>query len=130
MAPRPKTQTEWSQGNRDLLVELKTQSSQLKESITELRDDIKEIRDGTKSDIEFLKADKISRAEAVRIQVDAQTLANDHESRIRKAEKDLADSESNFASFKSSVITWGSAIGIAFTAAQFILGILIPHFWK
>ena len=81
------TAQEWSQGNRDLLIELKTQGAQLKENIVELRNDIKEIKDGVKTDIEFLKADKISRAEAVRIQVDSTTVANDHESRLRFIER-------------------------------------------
>lgn len=84
-----KTQTaiEWSQGNRDLLIELKTQSTQLKEGIGELRSDIKEIKDGVKTDIEFLKADKISRAESTRLQVESQTNYNDHETRLRFIER-------------------------------------------
>lgn len=66
----------WNREDRDLLVELKTEMGAL-------RDDVKELKDGVKSDIEFLKTDKISRAEAVRINVDQQVINTDHEARLR-----------------------------------------------
>lgn len=80
---------EWSQGNRDLLVELKTQMIGVGESLVGLRAEVKEIKDGMKADIEFLKNDKISRAEAVRIQTEAQTVNIDHEARLRFLERYL-----------------------------------------
>lgn len=70
----------WNREDRDLLVELKTEMGAL-------RDDVKELKDGMKSDIEFLKTDKISRSEAVRINVDQQTINIDHEGRLRWHDK-------------------------------------------
>lgn len=87
MSSRQPTQSEWSQGNRDLLVELKTQMTGVGESISELRSEVKEIKDGVKADVEFLKNDKVSRAEFTRIQVDGQIVHNDHEIRLRWHDK-------------------------------------------
>lgn len=70
----------WNREDRDLLVELKTEMSGL-------RDDVKELKDGIKSDIEFLKADKISRADAVRMQTDSLTRDTDYETRLRFIER-------------------------------------------
>jgi len=81
------TTKEWAQDNRDLLVELKTQMTGVVESIGGLRNEVKEIKDGMKSDIEFLKSDKISRNEAVRINTDQQVTNADHETRLRFIER-------------------------------------------
>lgn len=87
MAAKKQTQNEWSQGNRDLLVELKTQMGTVGDNISELRAEVKEIKDGVKTDIEFLKNDKVSRAELTRLQVDGQIVHNDHETRLRWHDK-------------------------------------------
>lgn len=82
-----RTQTEWSQGNRDLLIELKTQMIGVGESLAGLRVEVKEIKDGIKSDIESLKSDKLSRAEALRLQAEAETVREDVEVRLRFLER-------------------------------------------
>lgn len=87
MAQRKETMNEWSQGNRDLLVELKTQMVGVVATMNSLHTEMKEIKDGMKSDIEFLKSDKVSRAEVTRLQVDAQVVHNDQETRIRFIER-------------------------------------------
>lgn len=87
MTSKAKTANEWSQGNRDLLVELKTQMSGVGDALAALRTEVKEIKDGMKSDIEFLKNDKVSRADVTRLQIDGQVIHNDHETRLRFIEK-------------------------------------------
>lgn len=84
---KERTATEWSQGNRDLLVELKTQMSGVNANISELRQEVKEIKDGVKADVEFLKSDKISRAEAIHINTNQQVLNADVETRLRWHDK-------------------------------------------
>lgn len=84
---KQQTQNEWSQGNRDLLVELRTQMAAVVTSIDTLHSEMKDIKDGMKSDIEFLKTDKISRADAVHIQTDQQTFNVDIEDRMRFLER-------------------------------------------
>lgn len=67
----------------DVLVAIAT----LETKVDLLSADVKEIKDGTKSDIEFLKVDKISRAEAVRINTDQAVVNADHETRMRFIER-------------------------------------------
>lgn len=96
----------WNRDDRDLLVELKTE-------MVALRDDVRDLKDGVKSDIEFLKNDKISRAEAVRINTDQQTINQDMEARQRKTETSI-----------TQIKTWGSAGVLALGIIEF----LINHF--
>lgn len=94
----------WNREDRDLLVELKTE-------MVALREDVKDLKDGVKMDIEFLKADKISRAEAVRINTDQQVINQDVETRMRTSEKKL-----------TQIITWGSAGVLILGIIQFLVG--------
>lgn len=69
--------------NTDILVAIAT----LETKLDILSEDVSEIKNGTKADIEFLKTDKISRNEMVRINTDQTTLNVDFESRLRFIEK-------------------------------------------
>lgn len=67
----------------DVLVAIAT----LETKVDMLSADVRDIKDGTKADIEFLKVDKISRAEAVRINTDQAVVNADIETRIRFIER-------------------------------------------
>lgn len=69
--------------NTDILVAIAT----LETKVDAMSTDIKEMKDGVKVDIEFLKVDKISRADAVHIQTENQTIHVDFESRLRFLER-------------------------------------------
>lgn len=76
MAPPKKT-------NTDILVAIAT----IETKVDNLTSEVKEMKDGVKADVEFLKVDKISRAEAVHVNTAQQTINTDIETRVRFIER-------------------------------------------
>lgn len=69
--------------NTDILVAIGV----LQTKVDILSEDIREMKDGTKIDIQFLKDDKVSRAEMVHINTEQVTINLDVETRIRFIER-------------------------------------------
>jgi hypothetical protein len=99
-----RTPTPWNREDRDLLVELRTE-------MTGVRNDIKELKDNTSDRLARVEQGKLDRTEYNRIQSDDLTARQDHEDRIRNVETKV-----------TRVLTWGSAafvlLGIAEVALQ------------
>lgn len=71
-----------------------------------LNTNMKELRDGTKSDIEFLKVDKISRADAVRIQTDAMTAHAELADSVASNSKRITDLEDSRIAYRAQMRLW------------------------
>ena len=100
--------------DHDLLIELKT-------TIGFIRVDLKDLKDGLASRVTALEVDKIGRMEAVKMQTDALTVHNDHETRLRTLEKGIDNLDKITSSFQSKVITWGSASIVALGIIEFVI---------
>jgi oligoendopeptidase F len=92
-----------NQEERDLLIELKTQ-------MEGVRVDIKELKDNTQARLAVVESGKADRAEIARLQLEADKVHQDQETRIRASEKLL-----------TKIVTWGAAAMLVLGVSEFLL---------
>jgi hypothetical protein len=91
--------------------------------------DVKDLKDGMKADIEFLKVDKISRADAVRNQTESMSQIMDIESVARDASKRLTNLEDSRISYRAQLKVWIILGGGMWTVATIVFSAwLANHF--
>lgn len=115
----------------DLLVEVTKVSSKMDGmtvAMETLNVNMKELRDGTKTDIEFLKTDKISRSEAVRIQTDAMTQHQELEDTVKAQAKEIESLKESRIAFRASLKAWLLVGGAVWTILVLIAGVLIETY--
>lgn len=109
------------QNNSSVLVAI----AKLETKMDSLTIDVRDLKDGMKSDIEFLKVDKISRADAVRIQTEDMTRHAIAEDKTEKLGDRIANLEDSRIAYLASLKVWILLGGGAWTVIILILGALI-----
>ncbi len=99
------TTATWNREDRDLLVELKT-------TLSAVQNDIKEIKDGTASKLRELETDKVSRADATRVQVSNDERFNALTERVNTNEKNTTSLQDSRIEYRTAIRTWGIVWGI------------------
>lgn len=92
-------QATWNREDRDLLVELRT-------TLTAVQTDIKEIKDGTAAKLQFLETDKLSRAEAVRLNNENLAKHTDFSEQIDTNAKRITDLEDSRIGYRATIKAW------------------------
>ena len=114
---RPQTAT-WNREDRDLLVELRT-------TLGSVQDDITEIKNGTAAKLQFLETDKLSRAEAVRLNTENLSKHQEFDADIVDAKKRLTNLEDSRIEYRATIKAWIILVGVL----NALLGILITVYF-
>lgn len=85
--------------------------------------DVKDLKDGMKADIEFLKVDKISRSDAVRIQTEDLSRHIETEQTVKSQGERILDLEESRISYRAYIQAWVLLGGAAWTLATLLLGV-------
>lgn len=99
--------------------------AKLETKMDSLTIDVRDLKDGMKSDIEFLKIDKISRADAVRNQTDSMTKIGELEDTLAKNDQRITDLEDSRIAYRAQLKVWVFLGGGVWTVIVLILGALI-----
>lgn len=118
MPKRNSTTATWNREDRDLLVELKT-------TLAAVQDDIKEIKDGTQAKLRELEVDKLSRADAIRIQVSNDERFNALGERVTANEKAIKSLHDSRIEYRVQLRTWLTVGGVALTVFQIALAVYL-----
>jgi hypothetical protein len=102
----------WNREDRDLLVELRT-------TLGSVQNDITEIKNGTAAKLQFLEADKLSRAEAVRLSTENLSQHTDFTERIANNAERITDLEESRIEYRATIKSWLIMVGIV----QFLFGV-------
>lgn len=89
--------------------------------------DVRDLKDGMKSDIEFLKVDKISRADAVRIQTEDMVRHDKTDECTEKLDSRITGLEDSRIAYRASLKVWIFLGGGIWSIATIILSAWISN---
>lgn len=87
--------------------------------------DVRDLKDGMKSDIEFLKVDKISRADAVRNQTEILGQVIDLKEEVKKLQDSVTGLEDSKIGYLAQLKVWVLLGGSVWTLATIVLSVYL-----
>lgn len=99
--------------------------AKLETKMDSLTIDVRDLKDGMKSDIEFLKVDKMSRGDAVRIQTEDMVRHDKTDEEVEKQGERITNLEDSRIVYRAQLKVWVLLGGGIWTIITLILGTLI-----
>lgn len=99
--------------------------AKLETKMDSLTIDVRDLKDGMKADIEFLKVDKMSRGDAVRIQTEDMVRHDKTEEEVEKQGERITNLEDSRIAYRAQLKVWVLLGGGIWTIITLILGTLI-----
>lgn len=101
--------------------------AKLETKMDALTSDVRDLKDGMKADIEFLKVDKISRADAVRNQTESLSQIVDLKEQVKTLEDSVTGLEDSKIAYLAQLKVWVLLGGSVWTLATIVLSVYLTN---